>query len=352
MHHDLNNLYATKAVALCSCGPFGHVKRSPLANAIQSRGPWLSGALCCRSGSSLNMASSEAVCPFRCLIFFVHRIFALRPRMGWNRQIPQFALRICDSVPSSVPRRPCRVHLAVTSSTVIAFALFAQARQPQIHARRFSRGCVTRLRSSLNATARNLASPSPARTFTTELSPGGSPQSDVGYNYTAKQPITAAGLAPARYAALWAAGEAARVLKPGDTCAFTVWQGPEKGNDFFRLILGTYQTHAEMEVGLPPAPPMFALADPAIRNPILTQAGFGNIHIQDLPIEWPLRGPETAFEFVLKGAVRTRMLYERQTPDVQQRIREALITGAMPYVRDGKAGIPCPAVLVTARKTC
>jgi hypothetical protein len=206
MHPVLNNLYATKAANCCSCGPYGHDKQSRLDAASQSRGPWLSSALCCRSRSSLNMASSEAVCPFRCLIFFVHRIFALRPRMGWNRQIPQFALRICDSVPSSVPRRSCRVHLVVSSSTVIAFTQSAQARQPQIHARRFSRGCVTWLQSSLYATARSLARPSPARTFTTELSPDGSPHSDVGYNYTVKQPIAAAGLTPARYAALWAAG--------------------------------------------------------------------------------------------------------------------------------------------------
>ncbi len=145
--------------------------------------------------------------------------------------------------------------------------------------------------------------------------------------------------------------EAARVLKPGGTCAFTVWQGPEKGSEFFRLILGTYQAHAEMEVGLPSAPPLFALADPAVHEPMLTQAGFGDIQTQDVAIVWPLRGPETTFDFVLKGAVRTRMLYERQTPAIQQRIREALIAGTMPYVRDGKGGIPCPAALVTARKT-
>jgi SAM-dependent methyltransferase len=145
--------------------------------------------------------------------------------------------------------------------------------------------------------------------------------------------------------------EAARVLKPGGVCAFTVWYGPEQGNAFFGLILGTYQAHANLEVGLPPAPPMFALADPAVRDPMLRQVGFGDIQSRDLPIVWPVHGPETTCEFVLKGAVRTRMLYERQTPQVQQRIREALIAGTMPYVRDGTAGIPCPAVLVTARKT-
>jgi hypothetical protein len=189
IHRVHSNLYAPKAVPLCLCGPFGHVWRNRIPTAIQSRGPWLSEALCCRSGSSLNMASSEAVCPSRRLISFVHRVFALRPRMGWDKQIPQFTPRICDSVPSSVPRRSCRVHSAVTSSTIIAFALSAQARQPQIHARRFSRGCVTRLRSSLYATALNLASPSPARTFTTELSPDGSPRPDVGYDYVANSQL-------------------------------------------------------------------------------------------------------------------------------------------------------------------
>ena len=131
------------------------------------------------------MASSESVCPFLCLIFFVHWIFALRPRMGWYRQIPQFAPRICNPVPSSVPRRSCQVHLVVSSPSAIAFAKSVVARQPHPHTRRFSRGRVTRLQSSLYATARSLASPSPARTFTTELWPDGSPRSDVDYNYTA-----------------------------------------------------------------------------------------------------------------------------------------------------------------------
>jgi hypothetical protein len=185
MHPVRYNLYATKAVPLCFCGPFGHVWRNKIPTAIQSRGPWLAAVLCCHLRSWLTMASSESVCSFQCLIFFVHWIFALRPRMDCNRQIPQFAPRIYNSVPSSVPRRSCQVHLAVSSPTVIAFAKSVVARQPHPHTRRFSRGRVTRLQSSLYATARSLASPSPARTFTTELPPDGSPRSDVDYNYTA-----------------------------------------------------------------------------------------------------------------------------------------------------------------------
>ena len=129
MHRVRSNLYTTKAAALGPYSPIGHFKRSEIAAARQSRGPWLSGVLCCHTRSLLTMASSESVCPFQCLIFFVHWILALRPRMGWYRQIPRFAPRIYDSVPSSVPRRSCRVHLVVSSPPVIAFAISAVARQ-------------------------------------------------------------------------------------------------------------------------------------------------------------------------------------------------------------------------------
>ncbi|HKA42202.1 MAG TPA: methyltransferase domain-containing protein [Burkholderiales bacterium] len=143
--------------------------------------------------------------------------------------------------------------------------------------------------------------------------------------------------------------EAARVLKPGGVLSFTVWCAPEQGGEFFGLILKTYQSHASMDVGLPPAPPMFGLADPSVRDPMLTQAGFREIRARKIAIVWPIRGAETPFDFVLNGAVRTRMVYERQTPQVQQRIRDALAAATAPHVSAG--GIPSPAVLVTATRT-
>lgn len=142
--------------------------------------------------------------------------------------------------------------------------------------------------------------------------------------------------------------EAARVLKPGGTLSFTVWCSPEKGGEFFGLILKTYQSHANLEVELPPAPPMFAMADSTVRDPMLVEAGFRNIRAQDVAIAWPVRGPDTPLEFVLKGAVRTRMVYERQTHEIQERIRDVLANAAAPYVKVGT--IPSPAVLVTATK--
>ena len=132
--------------------------------------------------------------------------YFLRPggQLG-GREGPQFTLCVFSSVPSSVPRRTWRLHSTVPSPSTIAFAISAVARRPLIHARWFTRGCVTRLQSSLYATARRMARPSPARTFTLELSPPESPPWGVEYDYTGIQSSPVAGFSPARHTALWAA---------------------------------------------------------------------------------------------------------------------------------------------------
>ena len=145
--------------------------------------------------------------------------------------------------------------------------------------------------------------------------------------------------------------EAARVLKPGGIVSFTVWHSPQNGGELFKLILGTYEKLANMDVGLPPAPPLFAMTDADVYGPMLAQTGFRDVRAQDIAITWPLRGAETVVEFVLKGAVRSRMIYERQTPEIQQRIREALATATNAYLQKGNSGIPNAALLVTARKS-
>ncbi|MEM9267199.1 MAG: hypothetical protein AAGA46_16910 [Cyanobacteria bacterium P01_F01_bin.13] len=141
--------------------------------------------------------------------------------------------------------------------------------------------------------------------------------------------------------------ETARVLKPDGILTFTVWPEPEPDNDFLGLIQKVCHTYAALDVNLPPAPSSSALADSAIRDPMLTEAGFGNIHTQVLDLRWPLQGPETMVTFLLKGTVRTRMLYARQTPEVQTQIRDALVAETMPYIQAGQDSIACPGLLVT-----
>jgi SAM-dependent methyltransferase len=149
-----------------------------------------------------------------------------------------------------------------------------------------------------------------------------------------------------------AIGEAARVLRPGGRYAFTVWAEPAEGNEFFGAMLGTFEEMAEMDLDLPAAPPMFAMADAAYRDPLLEGAGFIHISARQIAIQWPLDGAHTLTDFIEQGGVRTKMILEGQTEETSRHIRQALIAHAERYLQAGKSTIPSPAILVSATKGC
>jgi hypothetical protein len=173
--HDLYVPQATAfdSVALAS----NSANRRPMA--LPPRGPSLGSRLCCPAPSNGTMASSAPLATSCRFMILDDRSL---PR-GQPREGPHFIPRVCVGVPPSVPRWTGRVHSAVASPLVQAFTISVLARHPPLRARRFPRGCVSRLQSSPNATARRLARPSPTRTFTLELSPPESPPKDVEYDY-------------------------------------------------------------------------------------------------------------------------------------------------------------------------
>ena len=123
-------LYAAKVLLSTSVALSGKSARR-LSKTIQSRGPWLVSGLCCPAESSLTMASSEALDSSRWLIFFVRRIFALRPHLGWCRETPRFTPYVFSSVPSPGPPRLKWLLLSVSSPLAEAFATLVKARQTQ-----------------------------------------------------------------------------------------------------------------------------------------------------------------------------------------------------------------------------
>jgi SAM-dependent methyltransferase len=147
-----------------------------------------------------------------------------------------------------------------------------------------------------------------------------------------------------------AMAEAYRVLRPGGRYAFTVWHGPDRGPSYFSLLFGTFQAHADMSVSLPPAPPMFRFSDHDVCRTTLAGAGFVDPEVTDIPVIWHPAEVDMVLAFVEKCAVRGRMLIELQTPEVRERIYNALRDGARQFEQNGRLEIPWPAVLVTARK--
>jgi len=146
-----------------------------------------------------------------------------------------------------------------------------------------------------------------------------------------------------------AIAEAFRILRSGGKYAFTVWCRPEQAH-LLALALEAIMSHADMDVPLPPAPAMFEFSDPDTATAALTTAGFREIAFEQVPIEFEGRSPEDVFDWLDKSTVRTMAIFRLQTPEVQDRIRVAILDRAKEYKSKGTVRIPCPALLYRACK--
>jgi len=124
-----------------------------------------------------------------------------------SERVPHLLCLSVSSVPPSVPRRTRRLQLAVASPPSLAFTSSAQARHPQTHAGRFSRGQRNEAAkfTFCYGPVELLALHRQGRLHSSFHLPSHLHR-DVEYHYAGKQPIPATGLSPARQAALWAAG--------------------------------------------------------------------------------------------------------------------------------------------------
>jgi hypothetical protein len=139
------------------------------------------------------------------------------------------------------------------------------------------------------------------------------------------------------------------VLRPGGRYAFTVWMGPDR-HDFFAIVLKALEAHGDIQVSLPPAPPIFRFSDPAECRKGLTQAGFVDAAVSELALRWRAPSIEAILDFVYKSTVRTAAVLERQTPEARDRIHRAIREGAQLFARDGAYEIAWPATVAVARK--
>ncbi|HZR36044.1 MAG TPA: methyltransferase domain-containing protein [Nevskia sp.] len=146
-----------------------------------------------------------------------------------------------------------------------------------------------------------------------------------------------------------ALAEAARVLKPGGRCAFTVWVAPPR-NEAFRIVLGAIERHGRMDVALPSGPPFFHYSDAAVVRQSLHRAGLADVRVTEVPQLWRFDRAAELFEAMIRGTVRTGALLRAQTPEALERIRAAITEGAAAFAGEDGIAIPMPAVLLSGRK--
>ena len=77
-----------------------------------------------------------------------------------------------------------------------------------------------------------------------------------------------------------AISEALRVLKHGGYYAWTVWCAPDKA-EFLGIAVRATTAFADMNVALPPAPPLFQFADRAVATAALERAGFSAVEAEE-----------------------------------------------------------------------
>jgi ubiquinone/menaquinone biosynthesis C-methylase UbiE len=142
--------------------------------------------------------------------------------------------------------------------------------------------------------------------------------------------------------------EAARVLKPGGRYAWTQWFGPNK-SPFFATVFKAVSSHANMDIGLPEAPPPFRFSDLSVAKQAMQDAGFDEVEITAVPIV--LHAPAaTFFDFFNKFSVRMTMVLDRQESAVRERIQGEIVEGLAKFNVGGTLELPIPAFVVSGCK--
>ena len=143
--------------------------------------------------------------------------------------------------------------------------------------------------------------------------------------------------------------DAARVLKRGGLYAFTTWCGPDK-SPLFRILPEAIKDHGQLDVGLPPAPPAFRLADQNEARRDMTSVGFESIAFLDVPAVFEC--PENQIiDFLAKSTVRMTMVLQAQAPAARDAIHLAIRDRLSVFAVGNVIRIPMPAILVSGVKS-
>lgn len=146
-----------------------------------------------------------------------------------------------------------------------------------------------------------------------------------------------------------AVAEILRVLKPGAWIAAAVWSAPEK-NPYLKIPMDTIKQFIDLPPPDPSAPGIFRLAKPDDLAGLLRQAGFNEVHDQELVAEVPFPTADEYIASLMDIAAPLQNLFV-QLSEEQQRQAKARIADTAAQFRQGHhIALPIAIRIVTGRK--
>jgi ubiquinone/menaquinone biosynthesis C-methylase UbiE len=131
-----------------------------------------------------------------------------------------------------------------------------------------------------------------------------------------------------------AAGEFARVAKPGARICAAVWSGPDK-NPWATTIMGTIARHVEMPAPPPGSPGLFRCAPEGIMRAAFVEAGLRDIEEEEISTFMVHERPEQYWQFMTEIAAPVVAGLAKADAATRDRIQTEVIELAHRSMRDG-----------------
>ena len=146
-----------------------------------------------------------------------------------------------------------------------------------------------------------------------------------------------------------AAGEIARVLKPGAWVAAAVWSAPEK-NPSIGLAMATINQVIELPPPDPAAPGIFRLATPGELAGLFQQFGLVDVTDQEFLGEWSYASPEEYYTSLMEIAAPVQNLMAKLSSEQKQEVKRLIVQTASRYQHGSRITFPIAVRMVSARK--
>jgi ubiquinone/menaquinone biosynthesis C-methylase UbiE len=118
-----------------------------------------------------------------------------------------------------------------------------------------------------------------------------------------------------------AVADAVRVLRPGGSVAFTVWDVPARARWLGLLLDAVADVGAAVPAAIPSGPPLFRFADDVEFARLLSNAGLEDATVETIDFSLRVESAEELWRGLVEGTVRVRPLVIAQSDEVQHAIR-------------------------------